>query len=96
MKLLLTACQRAEEEAEAERGGNSSSLDSSDEEETILHTAFSDDGLSEADSLTSEENEWEDDEGEQERSSFWINSGNTSYAKEKLIRILAGEALVPK
>lgn len=48
LNLLLTACQRAEEEAKAEKESNSSSLDSSDMEETIFHTAFSDDGLSEA------------------------------------------------
>lgn len=95
LNLLLVACQRVEEEAEAKRGGNSSYLDSSDIEETILYTAFSDNSLSEAVSLTSkEENEWEDDESK--RSSSWIDSGNTSHAKEKLIRILAGEALVPK
>lgn len=51
-------------EAEAEKGGNSSFLDSFDIEKTIFHIAFSDDGLSKAVSLTSEEeNEWEDDEG---------------------------------
>lgn len=95
MNFLLAACQRAEEEAEAKREGNSSSLDSSDMEETILHTAFLDDNLSEAVSLTSEEeNECEDDEGK--RSSSWIDLGNTLYAKEKFIQILTGEALVPK
>ena len=95
LNLLLAACQKAEKEAEAEKGGNSSSLNSLDIEETIFHTAFLDDGLSEVVSLSSEEeNEWEEDEGKW--SSSWINSGNTLHAKEKLIQILAGKALVQK
>lgn len=50
--LLLAACQKAEKEAEADRGGNSLSLESSDvdEEETVSPTAFSEDDLSESDS----------------------------------------------
>ena len=94
--LLLAACQRAEKEAKAEKRGNSLSLESSDmdEEETVPPTAFLEDDLSESDNSTSkEENEWEneDDEREQECFSYWIDLGNTSYAKEKFIRILAGD-----
>lgn len=85
LNLLLAACQRAEEEAEAERGDNISSIENSDVEEIqalLPHAAFvsrdldllSEDCLSEADSSTSEEgNDWEDDEGEKRITVFFLD-----------------------
>ena len=63
------------------------------------HVIFVDENLSETDNLSSkEENDWEDnDKGGKESCLFaWMDSGNTSYAKEKLVQILAGEVLIPK
>lgn len=53
----------------------------------------------ETDSLSSEEeNDWEDDDkgGKESRLFSWMDSGNTSYVKEKLVQILEGEVLIPK
>lgn len=75
LNLPLAACQRAEKEAEAERGDNASSQESSDvEDDPTLspHATFAEENLSEADSLSSkEENDWKnDDEGGKESRSF--------------------------
>lgn len=102
LNLLLVAYQRAKKEAEAEKRDNilfQESFDIEDDYTLLPYAIFANENLSETDSLSSEEeNDWKnDDESRKESRLFaWMDSGNTSYAKEKLIRILAKEVLIPK
>ncbi len=88
--LLFVACCRVEEENKVETGvfsENSSEVEHSSSENSDI------------DNLSSKDKDyWKDkadgfvDGGAQ---ASWINIGNTSKAKEKLIRILAGDATIP-
>lgn len=75
LNILLAACQRVKNKAEAEREDNTLSQESSDIEDnyTLLpHTIFADENLLEINnSLSKEENDWEDDnEGKKESRLF--------------------------
>ena len=103
LHLLLAACERAEKEKEAEIGELSEEENSEQEEnETFTHTALSSEGSlsgdsSEEESSSDEEGSWEvDPDSLPARRSSWLDTGNTPYAKEKLVKILAGEVPIPK
>lgn len=76
MNLLLAACQRAKEEAEAEKGDNTLSQESFDvkDNHTLLpHTIFADKNLSKTDNSSSkEENDWEDDDKGGKKSRLFV------------------------
>ena len=89
---MFAACRRVEEENEAETG------DISEENLEVNYTSSEKD--SDADDLTSkDDNHWEDevDDSLEESTQYsLIDISNTPKAKEKLIRILAGEVPIPK
>lgn len=68
-----------------------------EENQASSHPVFiSEDFFSKEDSsISEEENNWEDD-AERSQAFSWIDTDNTSYAKEKLIKILVEEVLIPK
>ena len=101
MNFLLATCQRAEKEEAAEHGRISESDSEVAENEVFLGTITPlDDSLSERDDTdidNDEAEDWEDEPGENEPTSeAWIRSGESPRAKNKLIRILEGNALIPK
>lgn len=104
LHLLLAACKRAEKEKEAETGELSEEENSEREKnKTFTHTALSSEGSVSGDSSEEEsssdeeENNWEDDSDSlPARKSSWLDTRNTSYAKEKLVKILAREVPIPK
>ena len=104
LNFLLAACQRAEEEEAAEHEKISESNSEIAENEVFIGTIIpSDDSSSERDDtdIEDEADDWEDgNTGEQEHNpetgASWIRSGESLRAKNKLIRILEGDALIPK
>lgn len=103
LNLLLVACQRAKKELEAKNGEailseeNSDTNSTKEENHASPHPVLiSEDSFSKEDSSTSEEeDDWKDD-AERSQAFSWIDTDNTSHAKEKLIKILAEEVLIPK
>lgn len=93
--LLFAACRRAEEENEAETGVIPEEASENDANDNYIQSS-PEDSDSDVDGSSSEDEDddhWEDvaDGSQQRTRSSWIDAGDTPKAKEKLIRILAGD-----
>lgn len=102
--LLFAACRRAEEENKAKTGVIPEKESEVDANEAYLYSSSEDSNL-DIDSLSSSSKDDDDDQDhwenvapgfQKEIRSLWIDTGSSSYAKEKLIKILAGDLLIPK
>lgn len=99
--LLFTACYRAEKDNKAGTellDGSSSKVDAN---EAYLHFSSKDLGL-DLDSLSSKNDDddldnWEDvtPGSKKETRSSWMDARSSLYAKEKLVRIRAGDLSIP-
>ena len=98
--LLFAACCRAEKENEAETGVILEEASEVDANDNYIRSS-SEDSNSDEDGSSSEDeddNHWKDiaDGSQKHTRSSWIDAGETPKAKEKLIRILAGDVPIPK
>lgn len=98
--ILLVACQSVE--AAEKEGFEGAAVDPYSEEEdnyAFLNQCLSDNESSSKEEHSGNEDEWdddnEDDNGQASQAS-WIDSGATVKARNKLIRILKEEALIPQ
>lgn len=100
----FTACQRLEEERDEGAGTDNKKADDFLEiaaNETFFLKDTSNGSDSEIDTESEDENDdWKDKEPSSSmtagRKLSWIDSGTTIKAQNKLIKILRGEALIPK
>ena len=100
--LLFAACRRAKEENKAETGVIPEEKFEVDANKTYLHSSSEDSGL-DIDSLSSSSEDDDDDHWEdvapgfqKETRSSWIDADSSPYAKEKLVKILAGDLPILK
>ena len=100
--LLFAACRRAEEENKAESGVIPEEESEVDANEAYLYSSSENSGL-DIDSSSSSSEDDDDDHWkdvapgfQKETRSSWIDAGSSSYAKEKLVKILARDLSIPK
>lgn len=102
LNLLLIAYWRAKKEVEGKKGDNilfQKSFYIKNDYTLLSYAIFKDKNLLKTNSsLSKEKNDWEnDDKGWKEFCLFtWMDSGNTSYIKKKLIQILLKKVLISK
>ena len=102
--LLFAACCRAEEENKAKTGVIPEEKSEVDANEAYLYSFFEDSNL-DIDSSSSSSKDDDDDQDywedvapsfQKETRSLWIDASSSSYAKKKLVKILAGDLPIPK
>ena len=102
---MLAECEQAKKEKKAETGELSKEKNSElEKNKTFVHNALSSKSSLSGDSLEKEksssdeeEENWEDNlDGLPARRLSYLDTGNTSYAKKKLVKILAREVSILK